>query len=39
MTGTQNEYDCINNDIAEQEGSKCCFEETSTINNNGNIIW
>lgn len=38
MNGTQNENDCINNDIPNKEGSKCCYIETSTINNNGNII-
>ena len=38
IKGTANENDCILNDIPEEEGSKCCFVETSTKNKIGNII-
>ena len=38
IKGIENENDCTKNDIPEGEGSKCCFVETSSISNNGNII-
>ena len=38
INGTEIENDCILNDIPEEEGSKCCFVETSTKNKIGNII-
>ena len=38
INATENENDCIKNNIPDKEGVKCCFVETSEINNNGNII-
>jgi len=38
INATENENDCTKNNIPDKEGSKCCFVETSEINNNGNII-
>ena len=36
--GVNNENDCTKNEIPTKEGSKCCFLESSQINNNGTII-
>ena len=36
--GVNNESDCTKNEIPTREGSKCCFLESSQINNNGTII-
>ena len=38
IKGIDNENNCTNNDIPTNEGSKCCFVETSTQSDNGNII-
>ena len=38
IKGIENENDCTKNDIPYEEGSKCCFVETSAENNNGSII-
>ena len=34
----ENDNNCTQNDIPSNEGSKCCFVETSTKSENGNII-
>ena len=36
--GVNNENDCTKNEIPTKEGSKCCFLESSQMNNNGTII-
>ena len=38
IKGIDNENNCTTNDIPASEGSKCCFVETSTQNDNGNIV-
>ena len=38
INATKNENDCTKNNIPDKEGSKCCYVETSEIENNGNII-
>ena len=38
IKGIDNENNCTKNDIPSNEGSKCCFVETSTKNDNGNIV-
>ena len=38
IKGIDNESNCTENDIPISERSKCCFVETSTKNNIGNII-
>ena len=38
LQGVENKSYCYENDIPEDEGSKCCFLEKNTKNNNGNII-
>ena len=38
IKGIDNENNCTKNDIPASEGSKCCFVETSTKSDNGNII-
>ena len=38
IKGIDNENNCTQNDIPSNEGSKCCFVETSTKNDKGNII-
>ena len=38
IKGIDNENNCTQNDIPASEGSKCCFVETSTKRDNGNII-
>lgn len=38
IKGIENENDCIQNDIPVEEGSKCCFVETTTEYDNGNFI-
>ena len=38
IKGIDNENNCTQNDIPASERSKCCFVETSTKSDNGNII-
>ena len=38
IKGIDNENNCTQNNIPSSEGSKCCFVETSTQYDNGNII-
>ena len=38
IKGIDNENNCTQNEIPASEGSKCCFIETSTKSDNGNII-
>ena len=38
IKGIENENNCTQNDIPSNEGSKCCFVETSTEKDNGNIV-
>ena len=38
IKGIENENNCTNNDIPSSEGSKCCFVETSSKSQTGNII-
>ena len=38
IKGIENENNCTQNYIPDSEGSKCCFVETSTKSDNGNII-
>ena len=38
IKGVKNENDCTKNNIPSEEGSKCCFLETSQLKNNGKII-
>ena len=38
MKGVENENDCTKNNIPSEEGSKCCFLESSQLKNDGKII-
>ena len=38
IKGIDNKNNCTENEIPASEGSKCCFVETSTKKDNGNII-
>lgn len=38
IKSVDNENNCTENEIPNGEGGKCCFVETSTINDKGNII-
>jgi len=38
MKGVQEENDCTKNELPAKEGGKCCFLESSQINDNGKVI-
>ena len=38
INGVNNENDCTKIEIPTKEGNKCCFVESSQLNNQGNII-
>ena len=39
IQGVENANDCIENDIPEEENSKCCYIEKAKMNGNGNVTY